>query len=171
MRKRRQPSPITKPAMRWWRNSGLTPTASARYRSFPRSVAALGYTQQTPTEDRYLLRRSELLDRLNVSARRARGRGDRVSQQRLHRRANDLQRATEMARQMVAQFGYERDAWVGGFRAAGARPVSGRVDAPGIGRRTIANAPRRPSTKRSASCLRSRTCASSARWSSRSGAH
>ncbi len=32
----------------------------------PRGVAALGYTQQTPTEDRYLLKQSELLDRLDV---------------------------------------------------------------------------------------------------------
>jgi len=32
----------------------------------PRGIAALGYTQQQPTEDRYLLTRPELLDRLAV---------------------------------------------------------------------------------------------------------
>ncbi|MGD8369839.1 MAG: ATP-dependent zinc metalloprotease FtsH, partial [Desulfobacterales bacterium] len=32
----------------------------------PRGIAALGYTQQQPTEDRYLLTRSELIDRLAV---------------------------------------------------------------------------------------------------------
>ena len=32
----------------------------------PRGIAALGYTQQQPTEDRYLMTRSELLDRLAV---------------------------------------------------------------------------------------------------------
>jgi cell division protease FtsH len=32
----------------------------------PRGVAALGYTQQVPTEDRYVLRRSELLDRIDA---------------------------------------------------------------------------------------------------------
>jgi cell division protease FtsH len=32
----------------------------------PRGIGALGYTQQLPTEDRYLLKRSELLDRLDV---------------------------------------------------------------------------------------------------------
>ena len=32
----------------------------------PRGVAALGYTQQIPTEDRYLLKKSELLDRIDV---------------------------------------------------------------------------------------------------------
>ena len=32
----------------------------------PRGIAALGYTQQQPTEDRYLMTRPELLDRLAV---------------------------------------------------------------------------------------------------------
>lgn len=32
----------------------------------PRRIAALGYTQQWPTEDRYLMTRPELLDRLAV---------------------------------------------------------------------------------------------------------
>ena len=32
----------------------------------PRGVAALGYTQQLPTEDRYLMTRSELLSRIYV---------------------------------------------------------------------------------------------------------
>ena len=32
----------------------------------PRGVAALGYTEQRPTEDRYLLTRAERLDRLDV---------------------------------------------------------------------------------------------------------
>jgi cell division protease FtsH len=32
----------------------------------PRGIAALGYTQQTPTEDRYLLTRSELMSRIYV---------------------------------------------------------------------------------------------------------
>ena len=32
----------------------------------PRGIAALGYTMQRPTEDRYLMTRKELLDRLWV---------------------------------------------------------------------------------------------------------
>ena len=32
----------------------------------PRGIAALGYTQQQPNEDRYLMTRPELLDRLAV---------------------------------------------------------------------------------------------------------
>lgn len=69
-----------------------------------RGVAALGYTQQTPTEDRYLLKQSELLDRLDVLL------GGRVAEQIAFGDVwtgaqNDLQRATDMARQMITQFG------------------------------------------------------------------
>jgi cell division protease FtsH len=38
----------------------------AKVSIIPRGVAALGYTQQRPTEDRYLMTRAELLDRLDV---------------------------------------------------------------------------------------------------------
>jgi len=38
----------------------------AKISIIPRGVAALGYTRQQPTEDRYLLKKSELLDRLDV---------------------------------------------------------------------------------------------------------
>ncbi|MBP0624971.1 ATP-dependent zinc metalloprotease FtsH [Cupriavidus consociatus] len=70
----------------------------------PRGVAALGYTQQTPTEDRYLLKQSELLDRLDVLL------GGRIAEKIVYGDVstgaqNDLQRATDMARQMITQFG------------------------------------------------------------------
>jgi cell division protease FtsH len=69
----------------------------------PRGVAALGYTEQQPTEDRYLLTRAELLDRLDVLL------GGRVAEEIIFGdistgAANDLQRATDMARLMVAQY-------------------------------------------------------------------
>ena len=38
----------------------------AKISIIPRGVAALGYTQQQPTEDRYLMMRAELFDRLDV---------------------------------------------------------------------------------------------------------
>ncbi|WP_321924726.1 ATP-dependent zinc metalloprotease FtsH [Paraburkholderia guartelaensis] len=70
----------------------------------PRGVAALGYTQQVPTEDRYVLRRSELLDRLDVLI------GGRVSEELVFGDVstgaeNDLERATTMAWHMVARYG------------------------------------------------------------------
>ncbi|MXG36902.1 cell division protein FtsH, partial [Escherichia coli] len=60
----------------------------------PRGIAALGYTQQTPTEDRYLLKHSELLDRLDVLL------GGYVAEQIVYHDVstgaqNDLQRATD----------------------------------------------------------------------------
>ena len=70
----------------------------------PRGIAALGYTQQTPTEDRYLMTRSELLARIYVLL------GGRVAEEMIFDEVstgaqNDLQRATEIARTMVTQFG------------------------------------------------------------------
>jgi cell division protease FtsH len=70
----------------------------------PRGIAALGYTQQQPTEDRYLLTRPELLDRLAVLL------GGRVAEEIVFGDVstgaqNDLQRATDIARSMVAEYG------------------------------------------------------------------
>jgi cell division protease FtsH len=70
----------------------------------PRGVAALGYTTQLPTEDRYLMTRSELLARIDVLL------GGRVAEEIVFGdistgAQNDLQRATEIARTMITQFG------------------------------------------------------------------
>ena len=70
----------------------------------PRGIAALGYTQQLPTEDRYLLTRTELLARIYVLL------GGRVAEEMVFGdistgAQNDLQKATEIARTMVTQFG------------------------------------------------------------------
>jgi cell division protease FtsH len=70
----------------------------------PRGIAALGYTTQLPTEDRYLMTRSELLARICVLL------GGRVAEEIIFGdistgAQNDLQRATEIARTMITQFG------------------------------------------------------------------
>jgi cell division protease FtsH len=70
----------------------------------PRGVAALGMTYQLPTEDRFLLTRSELDDRLAVLL------GGRVAEELVYGEVstgahNDLERATEMARMMVTRYG------------------------------------------------------------------
>jgi len=70
----------------------------------PRGVAALGYTQQLPTKDRYPMTRSELLARIYVLL------GGRVAEERIFGdistgAQNDLQKATEFARTMATQFG------------------------------------------------------------------
>jgi cell division protease FtsH len=70
----------------------------------PRGVAALGYTQQRPTEDRYLMTRLELLDRLDVLL------GGRVAEELVFGDVStgaqdDLQRATDVARHMITRYG------------------------------------------------------------------
>jgi cell division protease FtsH len=70
----------------------------------PRGIAALGYTQQLPTEDRYLMTRDELLDRLQVLL------GGRVAEEVIFEdistgAQNDLQRASDIARTMVMEYG------------------------------------------------------------------
>jgi cell division protease FtsH len=70
----------------------------------PRGFAALGYTLQTPKEDRYLITRSELLNRIKVML------GGRAAEELVFNEIstgaqNDLQKATEFARSMVIEYG------------------------------------------------------------------
>jgi cell division protease FtsH len=70
----------------------------------PRSIGALGATLQLPTEERYIMTRDELLDRLCVMM------GGRTAEALVFEDSstgaeNDLERATETARQMVCRFG------------------------------------------------------------------
>ena len=70
----------------------------------PRGHAALGYTMQFPSDDRYLITRSALLDQLkSLLAGRA---AEEIIFEELSTGAqNDLVRATEIARSMVTRFG------------------------------------------------------------------
>jgi cell division protease FtsH len=70
----------------------------------PRGVSALGATYQLPLADRYLLTRGELEDRIAVLL------GGRAAEEVVYGEIstgahNDLERATEMARLMVTQYG------------------------------------------------------------------
>jgi cell division protease FtsH len=80
----------------------------------PRGVAALGYTQQQPTEDRYLMTRAELLDRLDVLL------GGRVAEEIIFGDVStgahdDLQRASDLVRHMVTQYGMSDELGLGTF--------------------------------------------------------
>ena len=85
----------------------------------PRGVGALGYTMQRPTEDRFLLSASELKNRIAVLM------GGRASERLIFDgdvstgAADDLQRATEIAVEMVTKYGMD----------------------PGVGQRTYAPRP------------------------------
>ncbi len=70
----------------------------------PRGIAALGYTLQRPTEDRYLMTKSELIDKLTTLL------GGRVAEELAFDEVstgaqNDLVKATDIARSMVKEYG------------------------------------------------------------------
>ena len=96
----------------------------------PRGVAALGYTLQTPTEDRYLMRRAELLDRIDVLL------GGRVAEEIVFGDVstgaqNDLQRVTDLARHMVTQYGMSETLGLATFEEPRTNPF---LTMPGVGR-------------------------------------
>ncbi|HQO79366.1 MAG TPA: ATP-dependent zinc metalloprotease FtsH, partial [Thermodesulfobacteriota bacterium] len=70
----------------------------------PRGVAALGYTMQVPTEDRFLMTRQELKNKISVLL------GGRASEE-IHfgdistGAHNDLSKATDIARSMIKEYG------------------------------------------------------------------
>jgi cell division protease FtsH len=70
----------------------------------PRGIGALGYTMQLPTEDRYLMTKTELEDRLAVLL------GGRTAEELIFQEIstgaqNDLYRATDIARSMIREYG------------------------------------------------------------------
>jgi cell division protease FtsH len=72
----------------------------------PRGIGALGYTMQRPTEDRFLITRQELKDRIAVLL------GGRAAEMLSFDEistgaADDLDKATEIARDMVTRFGMD----------------------------------------------------------------
>ncbi len=72
----------------------------------PRGIGALGYTIQRPTEDRYLMTREELLDKICVLL------GGRAAEKLVFGHlstgaADDLVKATDIARSIVTRYGME----------------------------------------------------------------
>jgi cell division protease FtsH len=72
----------------------------------PRGVGALGFTMQRPTEDRYLMTREELQQKMAVLL------GGRAAEHLVFEHlstgaADDLAKATEIARSMVTQYGMD----------------------------------------------------------------
>ncbi len=86
--------------------ASLTPHADpiAKISIIPRGPGALGYVLQMPTEDRYLLSKEELEDRIAVMM------GGRAAEEVVlgsisTGASDDIQKATELARRMVTEFG------------------------------------------------------------------
>lgn len=73
----------------------------------PRGIAALGYTMQLPTEDRFLMRKTELLNKIAILL------GGRAAEELVFGDIstgahNDLAKATDIARSMVKQYGMSK---------------------------------------------------------------
>lgn len=70
----------------------------------PRGIAALGYTMQVPTEDRFLMKKTELLNRIATLL------GGRAAEEIIFGDIstgahNDLAKATDIARSMIKEYG------------------------------------------------------------------
>ena len=94
----------------------------------PRGMGTLGYTMQMPTEDRYLMSRTELLNRMTVLL------GGRAAEMAVFHEAttgaaDDLQRATELARAMATRYGMETEIGQASFITDRPR----YLDLPGLG--------------------------------------
>jgi cell division protease FtsH len=91
----------------------------------PRGVGALGYTIQRPTEDRFLLAESDLQNRIAVLM------GGRAAEALIFAgdvstgAADDLQRATEIALEMVTRYGMDAKVGQRTYRQASQPFLSG----------------------------------------------
>ncbi len=102
----------------------------------PRGIGALGYTLQRPTEDRFLMTRAELEHKIAVLL------GGRAAEKLVFHElstgaADDLAKATDIARDMVTRYGMEESL---GY-VAWEPPRQQVMDAPGLGLATPALAP------------------------------
>jgi cell division protease FtsH len=74
----------------------------------PRGIAALGYTMQVPTEDRFLMKKTELLNKIATLL------GGRAAEEIVFDDVstgahNDLAKATDIARSMVKEYGMSKN--------------------------------------------------------------
>ena len=70
----------------------------------PRGMGALGYTLQTPTEDRFLMTQEELIGRIDILL------GGRAAEQIIFDKlstgaSNDIMKSTDIARNMITEYG------------------------------------------------------------------
>ena len=91
----------------WWPTACPTPIRCTKSRSFPRGLAALGYTLQRPEDDRYLMTQGELESRIQVLL------AGTIAEEMIFDDVstgaqNDLERASDIARSMVMDYGMSR---------------------------------------------------------------
>ena len=99
----------------------------------PRGIAALGYTEQRPTEDRYLMTQTELTARIDVLL------GGRVAEKVIFGEvstgaSNDLKRATDLGRAMISEYGMGTTLRTGDIHPAQPAGIFAHRGRPGPGR-------------------------------------
>ena len=70
----------------------------------PRTMGALGYTMQMPEEEKYLMSKDEIVDQITVLL-AGRAAEEVVFSTKTTGAANDIERANELARALIAQYG------------------------------------------------------------------
>ncbi len=91
----------------------------------PRTMGALGYTMQMPGEEKYLMTKDEMLEQITVLL------AGRVAEEVELKLAttgasNDIERATQLARQMVTQYGMSERFGMMGLESVQNRYLDGR---------------------------------------------
>ena len=95
----------------------------------PWGISALGYTVQMPLEDRYLMSKAELLNRITVLY------GGRAAEEIVFGDVttgaqDDINKATDLARRMVTEFGMSKRVGAINYRAQGGRGMGSTGDEP-----------------------------------------
>lgn len=93
----------------------------------PRTMGALGYTMQVPEEDRYLYTEEQLLEKITVLL------GGRAAEEVIFQKsstgaANDIEKATEIARNMVTLYGMSKNFDMMALEKVGSRYLGGRKE-------------------------------------------
>ena len=91
----------------------------------PRTSGALGYTMQMPTEERFLMKKQEMLDELvTYLGGRAAEEGEFGSI--TTGASNDIEKATDLARKMVTMYGMSAEFGMMGLEIPGSQYMDGR---------------------------------------------
>ena len=91
----------------------------------PRTMGSLGYTMQMPEEERYLMTKDEILDQITTLV-AGRAAEEVIFDIATTGAANDIERATDLARRMVAQYGMSDKFGMVGFESVQNKYLDGR---------------------------------------------
>jgi len=91
----------------------------------PRTMGTLGYTMQMPEEERYLMTKNEMLAEITVLL-AGRAAEEMIFQESTTGAANDIERATKLARNMVTRYGMSEKFGMMGLESVESQYLDGR---------------------------------------------